>query len=70
MKYEDTTLTEAERANAEKWIGKHKPTCPNASFDAYSVVSGYGYRMRIVCTACGEREDVTEPVAHDPYPHR
>jgi hypothetical protein len=70
MKFEDTPLNAAERAAAEKWIAKHTPTCPGATYDSASAVSGYGYRMKIVCMKCGQREDVTDVAEHDPYPHR
>jgi hypothetical protein len=70
MRFEDTPLNEPERAAAEKWMTKHKAKCEGATFDVGSVVSGYGYRLKVICLKCGEREDVTDAVAHDPYPHR
>jgi len=70
MKFEDTVLNPAERAAAEKWMAKHKATCPDAKFETDTAVSGYGYRIKVVCTRCGAREDVTDAIAHDPYPHR
>jgi hypothetical protein len=70
MRFEDTILNANERAAAEKWMTKHKTACPEATFDTASAVSGYGYRMKVVCTKCGEREDVTDAAEHDPYPHR
>lgn len=70
MKFEDTVLNAAEREAAEKWMSKHRATCSESAFVADSVVSGYGYRLKVVCTRCGQREDVTDALAHDPYPHR
>ncbi|HZS38354.1 MAG TPA: hypothetical protein VFF06_16070 [Polyangia bacterium] len=70
MKLEDTPLNPVERAAAEKWMAKHKAAHAEAVFDAETVVGGYGYRMKIVCTTCGTREDVTDLVAHGGYPHR
>ena len=70
MKFEDTVLNANERAAAEKWMAAHKARCAHATFDVASAVSGYGYRLKVVCQACGEREDVTDAAAHDPYPHR
>jgi hypothetical protein len=70
MKLEDTNLNANERIAAEKWMTKHKATCAAAQFTTATAVSGYGYRMKVVCVACGTREDVTDVAAHDPYPHR
>jgi hypothetical protein len=70
MNLVDTVLNETERAAAEKWIAKHRAACHDAQFTTASAVSGYGYRLKIVCTRCGEREDVTDVAEHDPYPHR
>ena len=70
MRFEDTPLNENERAAAGKWMVKHQATCPEATFGTSSSVSGYGYRLKVVCQKCGEREDVTDVAAHDPYPHR
>jgi hypothetical protein len=70
MKFEDAPLTPAERATAEKWMEAHKSGCPTAVFDFGSVVSGYGYRIKIYCTTCGAREDISEVHVRDPYPHR
>lgn len=70
MNFDDTNLTPVERAAAEKWMAKHLTACSEAEFDTASAVSGYGYRMKVVCLRCGQREDVTDAGAHDPYPHR
>ena len=70
MKSEDLGLTAAEQATADKWMAKHRTTCAAPDFDFDSVVSGYGYRMKIYCLACGAREDITEVAVRDPYPHR
>jgi hypothetical protein len=67
---EDSGLTPTERKAAEKWMNEHKTACAAPEFEVVSAVSGYGYRLKIVCNACGAREDVTEALAHDPYPHR
>ncbi len=45
-------------------------SCPAAEFDFDSVVGGYGYRLKVLCRACGTREDVTDPISHGGYPHR
>jgi len=71
MKLEDTNLNAVERVNAEKWIVKHKAV--NAGHDEYdvdSIVGGYGYRLKIVCMSCGQREDVTDNLSHGGYPHK
>jgi hypothetical protein len=70
MKLEDTPMNAAEKAAAEKWMAKHRETCPKANFDWDSVVGGYGYRLKVLCTTCGTREDVTDMVAHGGYPHK
>jgi hypothetical protein len=67
---ENAGLTPTERAAADKWTAQHRETCHDATFEVVSAVSGYGYRMKVFCTTCGAREDVTEALAHDPYPHR
>jgi hypothetical protein len=70
MKLEDTPFNATERAAAEKWMAKHRATHEGATFDFESVVGGYGYRLKVVCLGCGQREDVTDAVAHGGYPHR
>jgi hypothetical protein len=70
MTLDDSPMTPAERAAAEKWMTKHKTTCPEAAFDWDTAVGGYGYRVKVVCTACGTREDVTDMLAHGGYPHK
>lgn len=70
MKLEEAPLTPTERATAEKWIAKHTPTCEKAEFEFGSVVSGYGYRIKIYCNTCGARDDISEVPVRDPYPHR
>ncbi len=70
MQLSETPLNAAERAAAEKWMAKHKAAHAEAEFDYESVTGGYGYRLKIVCKTCGDREDVTDPVAHGGYPHR
>jgi hypothetical protein len=51
-------------------MARHKASHAEAVFDTESVVGGYGYRMKILCSTCGAREDVTDLVAHGGYPHR
>ncbi len=70
MKVEDYPLNEAERASAAKWIAKHGPTCATANYDVGSVVSGYGYRVKIYCLACGAKEDISDVAFRDPAPPR
>jgi hypothetical protein len=70
MTLEDSNLNPTERAAAQKWAAKHKTTCAHATFDVQSTVGGYGYRMKVVCEVCGEREDVTDAASHGGYPHR
>ncbi len=70
MNFDDTPYTPAERAAAEKWMAKHTVKCPTATYEHLSVVSGYGYRLKVVCQVCRDREDVTDVGEHDPYPHR
>lgn len=70
MKFEDSPFNAAERTAAEKWMAKHQAACTAAAFDFDSVVGGYGYRVKVLCTACGTREDVTDPISHGGYPHR
>jgi len=73
MKFEDTNLNATERASAEKWLTKHRaasPSCADADFEVDAITGGYGYKMKIVCLGCGQREDVTDPVAHGGYPHK
>jgi hypothetical protein len=72
-KLEDSILNPTERANADKWIAKHKaasPSCANASFEVDSIVGGYGWRRKVVCGVCGTREDVSDPIATVGYPHK
>ena len=70
MKFEDTPLNEKERETAQKWMTKHQATCQGAAFEYDSVVGGYGYRLKVVCTTCGTREDVTDMVKTGGYPHK
>jgi hypothetical protein len=70
MKPEDYPLNATERANAEKWIAKHSPTCAHADYEVGSVVSGYGYRVKIYCNACGAKEDISDVAFRDPAPPR
>ena len=63
-------LTPSERAAYEAWQTKHSPKCEAAParFLVSSSVSGYGFRLRALCLACGTREDVTDKTGRDPVP--
>ena len=58
---DDYPLNATERASADKWMAKHTPACTNPEYEVGSVVSGYGYRVKIYCNTCGAKEDVTGP---------
>jgi len=70
MKFEDTPFNPKEREAAQKWMTKHQATCASAAFDYDTVVGGYGYRFKVLCTSCGTREDVTDMAATGGYPHK
>ena len=70
MKPEDYPLNETERANADKWMQKHGASCKEAQYHVGSVVSGYGWRVKIYCDACGAREDISDVGVRDPAPPR
>jgi hypothetical protein len=70
MNLEDYPLNPTERSNAEKWMAKHGPTCAQANYEVGSVVSGYGYRVKIYCNACGAKEDISDVAFRDPAPPR
>ncbi len=63
-------LTPTEREAAEKWKTSHIAGCSDAFFSTVAAPSGYGYRLKIVCRACGVREDVTDKSGRDPWPHK
>lgn len=63
-------LHPSEKKKADAFMGKHKEKCADAVFVTTSSVSGYGYRIKVTCRACGTREDVSEEARRDPYPHR
>lgn len=67
---EDYPLNPTERANADKWMAKHTPTCEGAAYEVGSVVSGYGYRVKIYCNTCGGKEDISDIAFRDPAPPR
>lgn len=70
-KLEDSILNAKERETAAKWIAKHKTgACANATFEVDSIVGGYGWRRKVICTNCGAREDVSDPIATVGYPHK
>ena len=63
-------LHPSEKAKAEKFMASHRATCPEAEFITTSSVSGYGYRMKVLCQRCGTREDVTDEKRRDPGANR
>jgi hypothetical protein len=65
---DDYPLNATERANADKWIAKH--TCEKPEYEVGSVTSGYGYRIKIYCNACGAKEDISDVAFRDPAPPR
>ena len=70
MKLDEYPLNPTERGNADKWIAKHGPSCEGAVYDVGSVVSGYGYRVKIYCETCGAKEDISDIAFRDPAPPR
>jgi hypothetical protein len=68
MKPEDYALNPTERINAEKWMAKHN--CGKPEYEVGSVVSGYGWRVKIYCNGCGEKEDISDIAFRDPAPPR
>ena len=62
-------LTGTEAEAADKWKQEHRQSCAEPVFNVLAAPSGYGYRMKIVCRACGQREDVTDKQGRDPWPH-
>jgi hypothetical protein len=69
-------LTDTEKQAADKWKEKHATTCPGKGgkpderFVVTSAVSGYGYRLKILCEWCGAKEDVTDKTGRDVWPHK
>jgi hypothetical protein len=63
-------LHPSEKKKADAWMAKHREKDPAASFITRMSVSGYGYRVKVVCQTCGTREDVSDEAKRDPYPHR
>ncbi|MSP59815.1 MAG: hypothetical protein EXR72_05640 [Myxococcales bacterium] len=63
-------LFPTEKAKADQFIAQHRGACPDAEFVTAAAVSGYGYRIKVLCRACGKREDVSDEARRDPYPHR
>jgi hypothetical protein len=66
LSIDDYGLNPTERANADKWMAKHSATCTAADYEVGSVVSGYGYRVKIYCNSCGEKEDISDVPFRDP----
>lgn len=60
-------LKPAEKEKADKWKEAHKAKCGHPSFIVVSNVSGFGYRLKVLCQSCGAKEDVTDP-SRDPAP--
>ena len=60
-------LKPTEREAAENWKAKHREKCPRPSYIVVSNVSGFGYRLKVLCQSCGAKEDVTDP-SRDPAP--
>jgi hypothetical protein len=60
-------LKPAEREKAEVWKKKHAEKCGHPSFIVVSNVSGFGYRLKVLCQTCGAKEDVSDP-SRDPAP--
>ena len=67
---DDYPLNATERASADKWMAKHTPACTNPEYEVGSVVSGYGYRVKIYCNTCGAKEDISDIAFRDPAPPR
>ena len=63
-------LFPSEKKKADAFMAKHKQGCSTAKFVTSTSVSGYGYRVKVLCQACGAREDVSDEAKRDPYPHR
>ena len=63
-------LFPTEKKKADSFMEKHRVGCANATFVTTSSVSGYGFRVKVQCRACGTREDVSDEARRDPYPHR
>jgi hypothetical protein len=70
MKPEDYPLNDTERANADKWMKAHGAKCEKPDYEVGSVTSGYGYRIKIYCNACGAKEDISDVAFRDPAPPR
>lgn len=63
-------LFPSEKKKADAFMEKHKQGCPEAAYRTSTSVSGYGYRVKVLCQTCGAREDVSDEAKRDPYPHR
>jgi hypothetical protein len=61
-------LKPAEREKAEAWKAKHQTTCARPDFIVVSNVSGFGYRLKVLCQTCGAKEEVTDVASRDPAP--
>jgi hypothetical protein len=63
-------LTPAEKAKADKFMADHRQKCASPKFVTTTSVSGYGYRLKVLCQSCGTRQDVSDEAKRDPYPHK
>src|SRR5207253_5524449 len=52
-------LTPAEKTKADKFMADHRQKCANPKFVTMTSVSGYGYRLKVLCQSCGTRQDVS-----------
>ncbi len=63
-------LFPSEKKRADDFMAKHQAQCSGANFVTSTSVSGYGFRVKVLCKTCGTREDVSDEAKRDPYPHR
>jgi hypothetical protein len=63
-------LFPTEKKKADTFMAKHREGCSTADYVTSSSVSGYGFRVKVLCRSCGAREDVSDESRRDPYPHR
>ena len=55
---EDSIVLDFEAA--DKWKAKHLEKCPKAKYIVVSNVSGFGFRLKVLCQTCGAKEDVSD----------
>jgi len=63
-------LFPSEKKKADAFMAKHRESTGHEKFLTTTSVSGYGFRLKVVCQECGVREDVSDEARRDPYPHR